>query len=65
MGSTFLVLGISDKNIPEIWKSIPLFKILPIGNKTYDDFTLNVKFVPIALYVDPENIELVDNDSAK
>ena len=63
-GSIFLILSTieNDQTVPAIWRSIPLFKILPMGSHTYDDFALNVKFSAISIYVDPENVELVSEE---
>jgi hypothetical protein len=63
-GSMFLILSTveNDERAPDIWKTLPLFKILPVGPRTYDDFAMNVKFSAVSIYVDPENVELVGEE---
>lgn len=63
-GSMFLILSTAenDSGIPDVWKAIHLFKVLPVGPRAYDDFALNVKFSAVSIYVDPENVELVGDE---
>jgi len=58
--SIFLIIGIIDDEheVPEMWKTMHLYKVFPITTESYDEFLFPVKQVPTCIFIEAEKIFL-------
>ena len=60
--SLFLILSLiesePESTVPEMWKTMNLYKVLPVTYESYDEFLFPVKNIPSSIFVDADHLFL-------